>query len=80
VEQRSPGTSHDENGAGDAFHAGFLGWFEARNRLSLAAMPSWTPDDVAQAMAYAVAVSSRLCTVRGAATGALAGLDPLAFC
>ena len=70
----------DTVGAGDAFHAGFLGWFEARNRLSLAAMPSWTPDDVAQAMAYAVAVSARLCTVRGATTGALAGLDPLAFC
>ena len=70
----------DTVGAGDAFHAGFLGWFEARGRLSLAAMAAWTPEDVAQAMAYAVTVSARVCTVRGAAVGVLADLDPLAFC
>ena len=67
----------DTVGAGDAFHAAFLGWFDARGRLSLVNMPAWTIEDVAQAMAYAVAVSARLCMVRGAEVQILAHQNPL---
>jgi fructokinase len=67
----------DTVGAGDAFHAAFLGWFHARNRLSLAALPAWSAEDIAQAMAYAVTVSARLCKVRGACVAVLDGCAPL---
>lgn len=73
-------TVKDTVGAGDAFHAAFLAWFGARNRLSLSAMPHWGAEDVSRAMAYAVSVSAQMCTVRGAGVDALAALDPLAYC
>lgn len=63
----------DTVGAGDVFHAGFLAWFDARNRLSLGAMADWTRDDVVQAMHHAANLAARVCSVRGCEVSILAG-------
>jgi fructokinase len=55
----------DTVGAGDAFTAGLLRWLWYYGHLQ-ARLPGTEPDDVAQAMAFAVEVAARTCAVQGA--------------
>lgn len=56
----------DTVGAGDAFHAGLLAFFDAEGLLARRAVDAWTTEAVMGALDFASAVAALVCARRGA--------------
>lgn len=64
----------DTIGAGDTFHAGFLSWLEMHGKMSRSALAALSEAELTDALAFANAAASLVCSRRGAEPPTLAEL------